>query len=148
MPQFVRNPVTVDAYDPSAELSRAVLPDVVVAGRRINRGTASVRVTGPVETPETAAVRARTRDLLLPSTLDADGPVIELLWPTHGPFVLSPRGVYFDTYLAVAMKVLDQHHPRFKRMVQGLIDADALLRREIATDDYMGVTGEEDAGVR
>lgn len=137
MPQFVRNPLTVDNYDPAEELTRVVLPDVVVNGRRLNRGTASVRLTAPVETPATAATRKRYEERLLPSTLDADGPVVELGWPTHGPFVMGPQGVYYDTYLGVAMKVLDQHHPRFKAMVERLIDADLLLRREIATDDYL-----------
>jgi 4-aminobutyrate aminotransferase-like enzyme len=144
MPQFVRNPLTIDNYDPAAELTRVVLPDVVVAGRRLNRGTAVVKVTAPVESVETAAVRKRWEDRLLPTTLDPESPVVELGWPTHGPFVLAPHGTYYDTYLGVAMKVLDQHHPRFKAMVETLIDADALLRREIATDDYLSVPGEGD----
>ncbi len=146
MPQFVRNPLTVDNYDPAEEQTRVVLPDVVVAGRRLNRATASVRLTAPVESPATAAVRKRYEERLLPSTLDAEGPVVELGWPTHGPFVLAPHGVYFDTYLGVAMKLLDQHHPRFKAMVERLIDADLLLRREIATDDYL--TRPDDAEIK
>lgn len=146
MPQFVRNPLTVDNYDPNEERSRVVLPDVTVAGRRINRGTATVKLTAPVETPETAAARKRYDERLLPSTLDADGPVVDLGWPTHGPFVLAPQGVYFDTYLGVAMKVLDQHHPRFRAMVEALIDGDILLRREIATDDYL--TRPADAAIK
>lgn len=137
MPQFVRNPLTVDNYDPAEEQRRVVLPDVVVSGRRLNRGTATVRITAPVDTPEAAAARKRYEERLLPSTLDADGPVIDLGWPTHGPFVLAPHGTYYDTYLGVAMKLLDQHHPRFTAMVQALTDADLLLRREIATDDYL-----------
>jgi 4-aminobutyrate aminotransferase-like enzyme len=144
MPQFVRNPLTIDNYDPGAELARIVLPDVVVAGRRINRGTASVKITAPVESVETAAVRRRWQDRLLPTTLDPESPVVELGWPAHGPFVLSPHGTYYDTYLGVAMKVLDEHHPRFKAMVDALTDADALLRREIVTDDYLAVPAEGD----
>lgn len=144
MPQFVRNPITIETYDPGEEAARVVLPDVVVAGRRLNRGTASVRVTGPVETLVTAGVRKRWEERLLPTTLDPESPVVDLAWPTHGPFVLSPHGTYYDTYLGVAMKLLDQHHPRFTAMVQALTDADLLLRREIATDDYLATPGEGD----
>lgn len=137
MAQYVRNPLTVDNYDPAQEAARVVLPDVVVAGRRLNRATAEVALTAPVETDATKATRKRYEERLFPSTLDADGPVVELGWPTHGPYVLAPQGVYFDTYLAVAMKLLDEHHPRLKAMVNALLDADVLLRREIATDDYL-----------
>jgi 4-aminobutyrate aminotransferase-like enzyme len=137
MAQYVRNTLTVDGYDPSLEAARVVLADVVVAGRRLNRATAEVRLTGPVETPATKATRARYGERLFPSTLDADGPVLELGWPTHGPYAMGPQGVTYDTYLAVAMKLLDEHHPRFQAMVRTLLDADVLLRREIATDDYL-----------
>lgn len=142
MPQYVRNPLTVDNYDPTQEAARVVLSDVVVAGRRLNRATAEVRVTAPVETTATHALRKRYAERLFPSTLDAEGPVVELGWPTHGPYVLAPHGIYFDTYLAVAMKLLDEHHPRFKAMVTALMDADVLLRREIATDDYLARSDE------
>lgn len=137
MPQHARDPLSLETYDLAAEAARTVLADVLVQGRRINRATAAVKLTGPVETPLTKAVRKRYEERLLPSTLDADGPVVELGWPTHGPFVLAPHGTYYDTYLGVAMKLLDEHHPRFKAMVEALIDADVLLRREIATDDYL-----------
>ena len=144
MPQFLRNPITTETYDPAGEAARVMLPDVVVAGRRINRGTAVVKVTAPVESPETAGVRRRWDERLLPTTLDPDSPVVTLGWPAHGPFVLSPHGTYLDTYLGVAMKVLDEHHPRFKAMVESLLDADALLRREIATDDFVDVPPDGD----
>jgi 4-aminobutyrate aminotransferase-like enzyme len=137
MAQHLRNPVTLESYDLTGEAARTVLPDVVVAGRRLNRGTAVVRITAPVEDERTHAARALYGQRLLPSTLDPDAPVVELGWPTHGPYVLAPHGTYFDTYLGVAQKVLDSHHPRFTAMVQALLDADLLLRREIATDDYL-----------
>ena len=133
---------SADNYDPQAERARVMYPDVVVRGRRLNRGTASVRITGPVETPEDAAVRAAWHRKLLPTTLPEDAPVVHLDWPTHGPFVLAPQGTYFDAYLAVAQKVLDEHHPNFKRMLEDLEDAGCFLRREIVTDDYVTVDPE------
>lgn len=130
---------SADDYDATSETARVMYPDVIVQGRRLNRGTASVKVTGPVETEETSTLRRAWATRLLPTTLEADAPVVHLGWPTHGPFVLAPHGTYFDTYLGVAQKVLDQHHPNFKRMLEDLEDGDAMLRREIATDDYLAV---------
>jgi len=137
---------TADGYDPRLESQRVMYADVVVRGRRINRGTASVRVTGRIETEETAAVRKAWHRNILPTTLPADAPVVQMDWPTHGPFVLAPHGTYFDTYLGVAQKVLDEHHPNFKHMLENLEDAGVMLRREIVTDDYVAV--DSDTGVR
>jgi 4-aminobutyrate aminotransferase-like enzyme len=139
MPQYTGRRTTKDPYDLGREAARCLYPDVVVRGRRINRGTATVRVTAEVETPETAAVRRRQDERLLPTTTDATSPVVALDWPIHGPFVLSPHGTYFDAYHGVAQRVLDPHHPRFRRMVDDLVDLDLILRREIATDDYLAL---------
>ena len=124
-------------YDHAGEASRVAWPDVVVGARRLNRKTAVVASAGPVETPGTAGAREAVKARLFTTTLAVDSPVVELGWPTHGPFVLGPSGVYFDGYLGVAQKLLDEHHPRFTKMVADLTAADVLLRREIATDDFL-----------
>ncbi len=123
--------------DPALEASRASWTDVCVGGRTLNRRTAVVSVVGAVETPATEAARKAVADRLFTTTLAKDSPVVELGWPVHGPFVLGPAGVYFDGYLGVGQKLLDEHHPRFLAMVRDLTAADVLLRREIATDDYL-----------
>lgn len=125
------------AYDHDGEAARVRWADVVLGERRLQRATAVVRVDAPVETPATAAARKAQNDRLFSTTLDPMSPVVELGWPVHGPFVLGPQGVYFDGYLGVAQKVLDEHHPRLQAMVRTLLDHDVLLRREIATDDYL-----------
>jgi 4-aminobutyrate aminotransferase-like enzyme len=132
-------PTTAPLLDAAAEAARAGWEDAVVGGRRLNRRTATVSVTGTPEPDDAGDVRARWQRELFPTTLAPDSPVIQLGWPVHGPFVLSERGVYFDAYLAVAMKVLDARHPAFGRMTKDLLDADALLRREIVTDDYLQI---------
>jgi 4-aminobutyrate aminotransferase-like enzyme len=124
-------------YDHEGEAARVDWPDVLVGERRLHRARARVHVTGPVETPATEAERDAVKARLFSTTLAPDSPVVELGWPVHGPFVAAPFGTYFDGYLGVAQKVLDEHHPRFKRMVDDLVAADVLLRREIATDDYL-----------
>ncbi len=124
-------------YDHAGEAARVDWPDVVVGDRRLNRKSATVSVTGPVETATAAAERRAVIERLYTTTLAPDSPVVEIGWPVHGPFVVAPFGVYFDAYLGVAQKILDDHHPRFQRMVRDLIEADVLLRREIATDDYL-----------
>ncbi len=137
---------TPEGYDLDREASRIRYADVIVEGRRLNRGTASVKVTGPIESDETAAVRKAWNAALLPTTLPDDAPVLHMDWPTHGPFVLAPHGTYLDAYLAVAQKVLDEHHPNFKKMLLNLEDAGVMLRREIVTDDY--VTASSESGVK
>jgi 4-aminobutyrate aminotransferase-like enzyme len=126
-------------YDHDGEAARVAWPEVVVGGRRLDRRTAVVEVTGPVETPEAEAVRAETKERLYTTTLAPDSPVVELGRPVHGPFVSSAAGTYFDSYLGVGQKLFDEHHPRFQQMVRDLVAADVLLRREIATDDYLTV---------
>ena len=131
-------PDLVDGYDLAAEATRlASIPDVVVRGRRLNRGTAVVRVDGPMETPRHAAVRRDHAAAMFPNTIAADSPVIELGWPVAGPFVACPAGVYMDLYLAVAQKVLDPAHPAFRDAIRVLQENDLLFRREINTDDYL-----------
>jgi 4-aminobutyrate aminotransferase-like enzyme len=124
-------------YDHDGEAQRCAWPDVVVGDRRLNRRSATVKLEGPVETPAAQAARRAVQERLFSTTLAPDSPVVELGWPCHGPFVLGPQGVYFDGYLGVAQKLLDEHHPRFQAMVRDLIAADVVLRREIATDDYL-----------
>jgi 4-aminobutyrate aminotransferase-like enzyme len=123
--------------DPAAEAARAAWPDVVVGDRRLNRRTAVVSLSAPVETPRTQHAREEVVARLFTTTLAKDSPVVELGWPAHGPFAMSPSGVHFDAYLGVAQKVLDEHHPRLRAMVEDLLAADVLLRREIATDDFL-----------
>lgn len=125
------------SYDHEGEAARLEVADVGRGDARLNRATAVVDVTEAPEGAGAAAARTAVRARLFSTTLDASSPAVELGWPTHGPFVRSPRGVYFDAYLGVAQKVLDEHHPRFQAMVRTLLDEDALLRREIATDDYL-----------
>jgi 4-aminobutyrate aminotransferase-like enzyme len=136
---------TGSAYDAALEAGRTDWPDVVVGGRTLNRATAVVEVDAP-EVPRADAARQEVREHLFTTTIPTRGPVVELGWPTHGPFVLSPRGVLFDAYLGVAQKVVDEHHPRFRQMLDDLRGADVLLRREIATDDY--VVGSEGGRVK
>jgi len=142
MAKILDSSSSADDYDLTRENARVMYPDVIVQGRRLNRGTASVRLTGPIETEETAAVRKAWHGALLPTTLPDDAPVLHMDWPTHGPFVLAPHGTYIDAYLAVAQKLLDEHHPNFKKMLRTLEDADVMLRREIVTDDYVTVSSE------
>lgn len=125
------------AYDHAAEAARLAYPDVVVEGRRLNRATATVAVTGPAEDEAARALREAWARGIFPTTQAADAPVIPLGWPTHGPFVATPRGVTFDAYLGVAQKLLDERHPRFEAMIEALAQAGVLLRREILTDDFL-----------
>ena len=124
-------------YDLLGESRRLAFRDVIVGEHRLNRGTAQVAVTDPGAVEGEAQVRRAWQMGLLPTTLPEDAPVVHLGWPTHGPFVMAPHGVYFDGYLAVAQKVLDEHHVRFRRMLDDLDEAGVLLRREIVTDDYL-----------
>lgn len=141
-------PKVVDGYDIEAERARyRLIPDVVVRGHRLNRGTATVEIRSPIETPRHAAVRARHNEVIFPNTLAADSPVVELGWPLSGSFVRCSAGVYLDLYLAVAQKILDPSHPRIRDGVQPLIDLGLLTQREINTDDFL-ISAEGCDGVR
>jgi 4-aminobutyrate aminotransferase len=130
--------VSIDGYDLRAEAARLSFPDVVVAGRRLNRGTARVSPEGtPHERCE--AVRAAHEARIMPNTLGPDSPVIDLSWPATGLFVASPAGVYLDLYQGVAQKLLDEHHPALQGAARALAAAGLLLRREINTDDYLAL---------
>src|SRR5262245_45064094 len=113
-------PTSIDGYDLDAETRRAKasLPDAVAAGRSLNRATARIRVEG--DPPEWEAVREAHRREVLPNTLDADSPVVELGWPTSGHYVMSSRGVEMDLMLGVAQKLVDDRHPAIARAVKRL----------------------------
>jgi 4-aminobutyrate aminotransferase-like enzyme len=130
-------PPSIDGYDFEAEGRRATttIPDVVIAGRSLNRATATIQVD--VDPPVWEAVREAHRREVLPNTLDPDSPVVELGWPTSGHYVMSSRGVELDLMLGVAQKLVDERHPAITAAVRRLADYGLLVRREIATDDYL-----------
>ena len=109
-------------YDPPSEARRAGLArrGARAASGSIARRRRS-RSSGPGGAPRGGGAARRAMNArLFATTLDEDSPVVELGWPVHGPFVKAPLGTYFDGYLGVAQKVLDEHHPRFQAMVKTL----------------------------
>jgi len=128
--------IVIDGYDLLAETARVSLPDHVVCGRRLNRGTAAVSHAG---TPHAAydEVKAEHARLIFPSTLSVTCPVVDLSYPAAGMFVDSPAGVYLDLYQAVAQKLIDEHHPALQATVGALVASGLAFRREINTDDYL-----------
>jgi 4-aminobutyrate aminotransferase len=130
-------PAAIDGYDFDAETRRAAasIQDAVAAGHSLNRATAKVRANP--EPADYERVRESHRREVLPNTLDADSPVVELGWPTSGHYVMSSRGVEMDLMLGVAQKIVDDRHPAVLNAIARLADLGLLVRREIATDDYM-----------
>src|SRR5262245_22457447 len=130
-------PTSIDGYDFEAETQRAKagVRDCTVAGHTLNRATARVRVGA--EPGEWDRVRDAHRREVFPNTLDPDSPVVELGWLTSGHYAMSSRGVEFDLVLGVAQKLLDDHHPAIERATSRLAELGLLVRREIATDDYL-----------
>jgi len=130
-------PKTMDGYDFDAETRRAKasIADATAAGHSLNRATARIRVVA--DPPEWDGVRKAHRDQVLPNTLDPDSPVVELGWPTSGHYVMSSRGVEIDLMLGVAQKIVDDRHPAVLAAVNRLAELGLLVRREIATDDYL-----------
>jgi len=128
--------IIIDGYDLLAETGRVRLPDHVVAGRRLNRGTATVSPRG---TPHAGGeeVRREHARQIFPNTLGPDSPVVDLSYPTAGMFVDSPAGVYLDLYQGVAQKLFDERHPALERTVRALADSGLAFRREINTDDFL-----------
>ena len=140
-------PQSIDDYDFAAETERAarLIAEVKLSGHALHRASARVAYGG--ETKEDTAVREAHHAAFLQTTVDPDSPVIELGWPTHGPYVMDSRGVHMDLYLGVAQKLLDEHHPALHRASEKLLEHGLLLRREINTDDYLRVAAHAD-GIR
>jgi len=128
---------TTTAYDFPAETARLRFPDVRARGATLNRGTARVHLTAPLERPEHDAARAAYRQASFTTTHDAKSPVLDVGWPVAGPYVACPSGVYMDLYLGVAQKILDENHPRLWQVADALVKHRLLFRREINTDDYL-----------
>ncbi|MGQ0613741.1 MAG: aminotransferase class III-fold pyridoxal phosphate-dependent enzyme [Planctomycetaceae bacterium] len=132
---------TTTGYDLRAEQARLRFPDLTLRGVTLNRATARIQLTGRMERGEAETTRATARGALFTTTHDAKGPVLELGWPVAGPYVASPAGTYMDLYLGVAQKILDENHPRLVEVAEALMRHKLLFRREIATDDFLLVSG-------
>lgn len=138
-PDFIASlPTSIDGYDIAAEKKRyGHFADVVAGGVTLNRGKARVDVRGDMDPPRHAKVREEHLRELFITTHQADSPVVELGYPTAGHYVACAAGVYFDAQLGVAQKLLDENHPAFARAIERLARNKLLLRREIATDDFI-----------
>jgi 4-aminobutyrate aminotransferase-like enzyme len=128
--------IVIDGYDLLAETARLQLPDHVVCGRRLNRGTATV-AHGGTPHPGHDDVKAEHARLIFPNTLSKSSPVVDLSYPVAGMFVDSPAGVYLDLYQGVAQKLMDERHPVLEATVRALAESGLAFRREINTDDYL-----------
>jgi len=128
--------VVIDGYDVLAETARYRFADRVLAGRRLNRGTA---VVAPGGTPHADAreIKRQYARQVVTNTLTPSCPVVDLSYPAAGMFVDSPAGVYLDLYQGVAQKLFDEQHPRLQRVIEQLVEHGLAFRREIATDDYL-----------
>ena len=127
--------IVIDGYDLLAESGRVRFDDVTLCGRTINRGTATVSPETPHADGE--AVKREHERQIFPNTLMRDAsPVLDLSCPTAGMFVDSPAGVYMDLYQGVAQKLVDEHHPHFRRTVSALVDNGLAFRREINTGNF------------
>lgn len=128
--------VVIDGYELLGETSRIRFPDRVLCGHVLNRGTAVLptRRRTPASHDD---VRKAHVSSIMPSTIDAASPVLDLSHPTHGMFASSDEGVYMDLYLGVGQKLIDEHHPVFERVVSTLSAHGLTFRREINTDDLL-----------
>lgn len=129
--------IVIDGYDLLAEHGRLSFPDQVVCGRTLNRGTARLSPDGTPH-PDYESVKTAHESAIFPTTLThAESPVLDFSYPTAGLFVDSPAGVYLDLYQGVAQKLVDEHHPAFRRTLGALVDNGLAFRREINTDDFI-----------
>jgi len=128
--------VVIDGYDVLAETARYRFADRVLAGRRLNRGTAVVPPAGTPHADARELKRQYARQVVT-NTLTPSCPVVDLSYPTAGLFVDSPAGVYLDLYQGVAQKLFDEQHPRLQAVIEQLVEHGLAFRREIATDDYL-----------
>lgn len=128
--------IVIDGYDLLAEKRRELFPDRTLCGRTINRGSAVLSPEGTPH-PDYAAIKSEHQAAIMPSTLEASSPTIDLSYPASGMFVDSPAGIYLDLYQAVAQKLVDEQHPSYHECIATLAAHGLSFRREINTDDYV-----------
>jgi 4-aminobutyrate aminotransferase-like enzyme len=129
----------IEGYDLSAERARYNFPDAVVAGRRLNRGTCTIEITGEMDSGRLRAARKRHMESMFVTTHGLDAPVLELGYPVAGHYVLCEAGTYMDLMLGCAQKIVDENHPNFRAVLDRLAEYGLLMRREINTDDYLAL---------
>lgn len=128
--------IVIDGYDLLAEKTRELFLDRTLCGRTINRSTAVLSASGTPH-PDYAEVKSEHRAAIMPNTIEASSPAIDLSYPASGMFVDSPAGIYLDLYQAVAQKVVDEQHPSYQECIGTLAAHGLAFRREINTDDYV-----------
>jgi 4-aminobutyrate aminotransferase-like enzyme len=139
-------PTQIEGYDLAAEKRRYDYPDIRLEGVVLNRATAKIDVRGDMDPPRHAKVREEHVKEVFTTTHGADSPVVELGWPSVGPYVASAAGTYMDLQLGVAQKLLDENHPYFLRAIDRLVKHRLIWRREINTDDFFDLAPAARAG--
>lgn len=132
----------IRGYDLEAEKNRYDFVNVAVDGKTLNRGTASVAVSGDMTPASHERTVADHSNALFLSTLSDGAPVIELDYPAVGPYVMCSAGTYMDLELGCAQKLLCERHPELVKATSRIIESGLLTRREINSDDYLMFAGE------
>lgn len=129
--------IASSGYIFSQENSRYNFTDVSIREKKMNRGLCKAGVDGDVDISIRKKIKSEVYDSLLPSTLRGSAPITDISEPSTGHYFSSPKGVYFDAYVGVGQRLVDENHPNFKKMISKLIENNALLRREVSTNDFI-----------
>jgi 4-aminobutyrate aminotransferase-like enzyme len=106
-----------------------------------------IDIRGDMEPARHQEVRDEHNRSIFTTTHGPKSPVVELGYPTVGPYHACAAGVYMDCQLGVAQRLLDENHPAFTSAIERLARHRLLFRREINTDDFFDVAGAARADV-
>lgn len=133
---FINNYESEHKYDFKSEYERYNFNDIMLQDVTLNRGKCKVHISDNVE-EHISELRNQIYNNFFPNTLSKNAPILDISKPYSGHYFYSYNGIYFDADIGVGQKLIDDQHPNIIKMLQTLIKANVLARRESVTNDIM-----------
>lgn len=134
---FFKNFNSSTGYSFNSEYERYNFNDITLHGVTLNRGKSDVFVSDDIEPPYVTELKNQIYNQFFPNTLSRKAPIMDISLPYTGHYYYSYNGIYFDADIGVGQKLIDDQHPNIKKMVENLINANVIARRESITNDIM-----------
>lgn len=131
------NKSIISSYDFFAEKKRYKFPTYNYNGMKLNRGKSEPFTTEIATLRNDPVLEKQIVNCLFPTTLSKKSAILDISLPYAGHYYCSKGGIYFDADIGVGQKLIDDQHPEIKKMLNRLIKANALVRRESITNDVM-----------
>ena len=132
------NLISSTGYNFAEEIQRYQFSDIKIDSIILNRGLCKAGVSSMESHPDWSIMScSEVFKTLFPNTLRRQAPIVDISRPVVGHYFSTNKGIFFDAYLGVGQKLIDDNHPNLRDMVHRLMKYNALLRREISTNDFI-----------